>query len=435
GRCVIISMKPLATPVAKVVNPLGTVVTIQSDEETEKEQCEDAVIHENCDEALFRPIVAPKPILFSEGKPRTNPTDTMIVRSLDNSTGVAVKILGKSKDISSNSLSNNKKTKHITEENVFTKPKVSNRTSNENEEKLELGRPKQIEEHFTSNDTTDSVNISNHFDSFNYDDTREPLVFPDLPTLESFDCGLIFEESRDNFKDDIDFPYLEVKNDTDKECEFKSDMFEDASDCYDDLYINSEKHHNDKKENFNRNEEHITEEKVTPLKPRRPKAKLGVRIPNKNFPTKNEEDLEPLLPRRSWSSVAALKPKEKILDVSDKENCELLDLSDDKGSKKSFSSGIKNVKLIHIETPPDEDAAIEIVEPVLPEFRKNSWYSNVLDKSSDEEKLIDGSPGETTESDDSGKLPENRVTEDLISHTVIQTVSKAAKKKSKKKRK
>lgn len=61
-------MKPHTTCVAKVVNPLGTVVTIQSDEDNEVEIPEDAVIHENCDEALFRPVVTPKPVLYADNK-------------------------------------------------------------------------------------------------------------------------------------------------------------------------------------------------------------------------------------------------------------------------------------------------------------------------------------------------------------------------------
>lgn len=48
--------------VVKVVNPLGTVVTLHSSESDTPadSSIEDAVIHENCDETLFRPVVVPK---------------------------------------------------------------------------------------------------------------------------------------------------------------------------------------------------------------------------------------------------------------------------------------------------------------------------------------------------------------------------------------
>lgn len=60
----LVSIKHNAHIVAKVVNPLGTVVTVPNDHE---EPCggeppEDTVIHENCDEALFRPVVGVRPI-------------------------------------------------------------------------------------------------------------------------------------------------------------------------------------------------------------------------------------------------------------------------------------------------------------------------------------------------------------------------------------
>lgn len=67
----IVSMKPHTTGIIKVVNPVGTVVTVHSDDETVIEPPDDSVIHENCDEALFRPVVAPKPHLFIESKQQT----------------------------------------------------------------------------------------------------------------------------------------------------------------------------------------------------------------------------------------------------------------------------------------------------------------------------------------------------------------------------
>lgn len=65
GHCVIVTMKPHQAPpaVIKVVNPLGTVVTLhssESDTPVDSSIEDGVVIHENCDETLFRPVVVPK---------------------------------------------------------------------------------------------------------------------------------------------------------------------------------------------------------------------------------------------------------------------------------------------------------------------------------------------------------------------------------------
>ncbi|XP_045480086.1 breast carcinoma-amplified sequence 3 homolog isoform X2 [Harmonia axyridis] len=316
GHRVIVSMKPQATPVAKVVNPLGTVVTIHSDAETEKEQFEESIIHENCDETLFRPIIVSKPIVHTDGKPHTNPTDTMLVRSLDDSTEVAVKLLDKSKNTHCNNLMTNKKPKHIIEKPMnFSTEYNSNKSTTE---KKEIRKNKEEKSEINKEIAKTPFDISDQFDSISlgvnkYSGSPEPS--------DDMECALVFGEDKD-FKNEFDYPFLEIKNE-DKEA--KTDMFEDATDCYDDLYINIKKDITDK------NEENMTEEKIAPSKPRKPKTKLGVRIPNKHFPIKNEEDVESLIPKRSWSSVAATKPKEKVLDISEKENCDLLDFSDEKG--------------------------------------------------------------------------------------------------------
>ncbi|XP_044749936.1 breast carcinoma-amplified sequence 3 homolog isoform X2 [Coccinella septempunctata] len=326
GHRVIVSMKSQATPVAKVVNPLGTVVTIHSDAETEQEEFEEPVIHENCDEALFRPILISKPVVHTDGKPHTNPIDTMLVRSLDGGTEVAVKLLNKSKNIPSKIPSTNKKPKHINEKtiNSSTKQKTSNRNINANEKNEVKKDNEQISEKKEMVSTP--FDISNRSDSISMDENKYSSIPPD-----DIDCGLVFDDNKD-FKNDYDFPYFDNKNE-DKEA--KTDMFEDATDCYDDLYINM------KKEIAEKNEENLTEDKITTAKPRKPKAKLGVRIPNKNFPIKNDEEVESVIPKRSWSSVAATKPKDKVVDISEKENCDLLDLSDEKGGESSRNNDIE----------------------------------------------------------------------------------------------
>ena len=67
GCCVIVTMRQHLTGVAKVVNPLGTVVTVHSDDDSiEDKSVDDVVIHENCDEALFRPVVPKKAMVFEK---------------------------------------------------------------------------------------------------------------------------------------------------------------------------------------------------------------------------------------------------------------------------------------------------------------------------------------------------------------------------------
>ncbi|CAG9856672.1 unnamed protein product [Phyllotreta striolata] len=93
GRCVIVQMKPA---VAKVVNPLGTVVNVHSDDD-EPEPFEEPVrIHENRDETLFRPVVAPKAHHHSPY------VANILTKSLETATEVAVNILNKPLDINDN---------------------------------------------------------------------------------------------------------------------------------------------------------------------------------------------------------------------------------------------------------------------------------------------------------------------------------------------
>lgn len=104
----IVSVKPAlmhhhSNKVANVVNPLGTVVTVQSDEDdsnNEKQMSiddENVIIHENCDEALFRPVVAPKAIFYSGNNKTktTSPPEHILTKSLEANTEVAVRILCK----------------------------------------------------------------------------------------------------------------------------------------------------------------------------------------------------------------------------------------------------------------------------------------------------------------------------------------------------
>lgn len=69
----LVSIKHNSRIVAKVVNPLGTVVTVPNEQEelSSEEVIEDAIIHENCDEALFRPVVGVRPVVCLQ--PKTQP--------------------------------------------------------------------------------------------------------------------------------------------------------------------------------------------------------------------------------------------------------------------------------------------------------------------------------------------------------------------------
>ncbi|XP_066246460.1 breast carcinoma-amplified sequence 3 homolog [Euwallacea similis] len=103
GRCVLVSMKSspnpprrataAPSPIAKVVNPLGTVVTVYSDEDEEIPPHEDIVIYENCDETLFRPLVTPKSVSYV----RSSKADgNIMMQSLKGDTNVTVRVLDKS---------------------------------------------------------------------------------------------------------------------------------------------------------------------------------------------------------------------------------------------------------------------------------------------------------------------------------------------------
>uniref|UniRef100_A0AAR5PV04 BCAS3 WD40 domain-containing protein n=1 Tax=Dendroctonus ponderosae TaxID=77166 RepID=A0AAR5PV04_DENPD len=107
GRCVIVSVKapPMLpqrastapSPIAKVVNPLGTVVTVHSDEECEVVVPEEIVIYENCDETLFRPMVTPKTVNCKSSKADGG---NLMTQSLKGDTNVTVRLLDKAEILS-----------------------------------------------------------------------------------------------------------------------------------------------------------------------------------------------------------------------------------------------------------------------------------------------------------------------------------------------
>ncbi|XP_008191608.1 breast carcinoma-amplified sequence 3 homolog isoform X1 [Tribolium castaneum] len=351
GHCVIVSMKPSST-VAKVVNPLGTVVTVQSDDETTLEQqvIEDAVIHENCDEALFRPVVAPKAVFYSETKPKPCPPDHILTKSLEANTEVAVKIINHK---SNNEKNNRLSSKHIKSRESSPKTKTIKKSCGKIEEnKTKIKKEDKVQ------DVLDCVCV-------------DLPQFEDVPMKKSPDSSL-----------------------------FESILkFEDAEDC-------SEKMTNALNKTT---DPEITcsseEEKLSTRKARKPKTKLGVKITKeKENASLVEIDVPPI--KRSWNIVAASKPpKEKIID---------LDLPE-----------IESVESFAVNKLAKKENLIDIDVEV-----KNDELLKIDNKSSDE---IGSSP-DTTESDDSSKVPPIVEDENLAPAQNSQT-SKSSRKKSKKKRK
>lgn len=86
------------SPIAKVVNPLGTVVTVHSDEECEVAVPEEIVIYENCDETLFRPMVTPKTVAYCKSSKADG--GNMMTQSLKGDTNVTVRLMDKAELVS-----------------------------------------------------------------------------------------------------------------------------------------------------------------------------------------------------------------------------------------------------------------------------------------------------------------------------------------------
>lgn len=243
GHCVIVSMKQYGGSVAKVVNPLGTVVTVNLNHDVEykkpqQQQQEEVVIHENCDEALFRPVIASKSLHYTDNRKKSSLIDdgNICTKNLKSTTQFTYKI---------------------------TEPSVKNKkVKNEKNHKLELINNKRC------------VNVD-------VDEAKPIYVTEPLPPLEDF----------------IDAAEPSIKE---------------------------QQQHSSSEENV------VIEEKIVPKKTRKPKAKLGVRIP--------KDEPSPLLPPsspppviKSWSSIVSsptvIKPKELI--NSDLEIDQLIDNNDE----------------------------------------------------------------------------------------------------------
>ncbi|KAG5893569.1 hypothetical protein JTB14_028336 [Gonioctena quinquepunctata] len=399
GRCVIVQMKPA---VAKVVNPLGTVVNIHSDDEVEVEVFEE-VIHENCDEALFRPFVASKGLCHGKTKQYV---DSIITKSLESTTEVAVKILDKTDKLKS-------KMGELFPKNV--KEKLKSDLPNDTKVKVEF-RSKL--DHSTDVPSQPlNIHLKESIKSFTFD--LPPLDNEDFFSLENFP------------KSDSGGEEFSIISDEAK----KRNQLKNEISCTLDGFTET-----------NTLGESIIEERSISKRARKPKTKLGVKIVNIGDENVNtEKTLEhcsaeitlPAPPKKSWSNIAASKPiKEKSsIDCTENEKDTNLDLSrieflEEYTVHLPRKSPYSVSDLIDINIPHEEDSNKELL--VAPE----DVNLVKLDKSSDDEKgESSNSPVEASESDDSGKVPElSSVFEDLTdSKTTLVTVTKPSRRRKKKK--
>lgn len=410
-------MKHHSTSVAKVVNPLGTVVTVQSDDETGTEATEDVVIHENCDEALFRPVVAPKTLVYSDHRP-TNIPDNIYTKNLKLTTEINYKV---------------KDSKQKPVEVRPIKPKKS-------KTKIVVTEPDKPFPNFVDKFASDHSKKGVVTETLNLITQQEDEVFkPDSsPSLDDFDFSKHNEELEKIVSDIRQLPPL-----TDSITKLDK-IFDPDDDCSKLSKLKNDIQQVTERETISSSEENVVEEKPITKKPRKPKSKLGVRISNVN--KENEENLSrkktevsceitlPTPPKRSWSSIAASKPKEP-------EKTEV--------ETETFTIDIPSQKHDLIELDDELDKLkCEMLEPAkvfeTDEVKVATEDFNLLkvDKSSDDEK-ISSSQTETTESDDSSKVPAEQVamdTEDDNCQLVINSSAnsqgvKPAKRKPKKKRK
>lgn len=454
GRCVIVSIKHHSATVAKVVNPLGTVVTVQSDEDIELEPTEE-IIHENCDEALFRPVVASKAIIFAETKnlqtrtPSTSSCDDKISPQTQNT-----EILTRKIDDSHNKISTEKcnidKSDSLSEvdsgieKEGSESPLLCDRISDKHTPKR-IHSDQKIE--FSTKPLAHSNCLKNKSFICDISDTLADMQFVPLsqPKKQPFDIitpppleKLEFPRRAQSPEDHL----ISLKTPTEE----PPDQYENEllpKHVKKDKHIKNDRYQGlDQKDIISSSEENAFEEKTIAKKPRKPKTKLGTRIIN--IPKENDDQKDDIsvdfhisLPKRSWSNVTANKAS--LIDASD----EVAQTSDTKCMSNtptlSYSSILKRDTIESKSSQENSLVSSEVLEPekIQYECKMPEIHLLKLDKSSDEDK-IEGSQTETTESDDSGKIPIETVAmdieEDSQLETVKSTTSKIIKKKSKKKR-
>lgn len=423
-------MKPA---VAKVVNPLGTVVNVHSDEEADIEVFEEA-IHENCDETLFRPVVAPKIVLNHD---KVQYGDNILTKSLESTTEVAVKILKKSTANIEKSIPKMTATE--------SKPKENTKESKKSRNKIVANV--KIEPIFDLFDSKPITKISS-----------EPRITTEIekitPLVPLEKLNIDFERSNKHI---LDFPPLDNDNFFSLE-NISKDTFEDASE--EPTRTESKKSKNkgiknnlDHLSETNSSEENILEEKVVTKRNRKPKSKLGVKIINTNnentntYIEKNTDSVSaeitlPAPQKKSWSNIAASKPKQKCLIdcTEDDKTFDLpkIDFVDEEFTiqlPKKATPVLSNISdFININDTEEEkfdtDTDKDIFSiPDIPESDDSVLFKT--HKCSDDEKgELSSSPADTTESDDSGKISTTTV---LLTETKVTSNAKNCRKKKKKK--
>ncbi|XP_056641626.1 breast carcinoma-amplified sequence 3 homolog [Diorhabda sublineata] len=372
GRCVIVQMKPA---VAKVVNPLGTVVNVQSGDEPVVEVFEET-IHENCDETLFRPIVAPKII---PNKNKVYYDENILTKSLDSTTEVAVNILRKSTD-------------------GQTRNEDSKNSKNET---VAGGKVEPI------------FDLSDHRPRTNLDEIEYiERTFVDYP-LENDDFFSLENLKVDHFQEATEPPH----SNENKKPKMNRNNLENLS------------------EN-NSSEENVIEEKVVAKRNRKPKTKLGVKIASvvNNENTNPDKVTDPPAgitlpapPKKSWSSIAVSKPK-TIIDCRDIDSQKIVFGVEEQFTVQLPKKTPPNISdFIDINVSEDEKIDTDTDKDIF--SLPDDAFLSTSHKCSDEEKCdLSSSPAEATESDDSGKLPSTAFIE-----TKITSTSKNSKKKKKKK--
>ncbi|KAF5271182.1 hypothetical protein FQR65_LT05326 [Abscondita terminalis] len=449
GRCVIVSMKPHTTSVAKVVNPLGTVVTVHSDEDGIAEVVEDVVIHENCDEALFRPVVAPPPYNKSKKSNQIISTKPLV------ETTKKLELQNQKPDVNPNpakskteTIAKVTKTKLEIKDIEPTKPSEALVTKKPKlKAKSNAEKPAEKEKPADAN-LTISLNTCNGT-AQDISPLNNLITTPDLmdaiPTF-SFPISLKNKNDDNNEHERYTFTPLFKKTEKDKKCEeikikkFEDEKFENpTNELVSTLTIEPQKEvstHKVAKSNCLESEEVILsseEEKTAAKKVRKPKAKLGVRLnKGKDFEKETSPTIEVSLPlpKKTWSSVVSTKPVEippEIYDMPELE-CEPCEMP-----KRSYSTAAKQHLL---EIDPNEDC--NMTDLLIPEkiYVETQDLKNDT-KSDDENKENGGSQNETTESDDSAKVIAMDTEEDNCQAEVTkgnQPADKNVKKKSKKKK-
>lgn len=490
----IVTVKQHASGIAKVVNPLGTVLTVHSENETETEIFEDAVIHENCDEALFRPVVATNAVVLVDPKIETKSLPSHKTTVLEAKSVNVKNIINTSFDFLSKAAKGYKKDKSVEKKifsindgNIECEPhtksnsKVLNVNRNitlnslENQEEdskqsfLSNNEFDLLENCFTIGDTLlhkPKAKISNISDShFDFLEKKEDEVDSCKSALlesnttsckeEEFDVSKKKSQSKDaksliNLQQFVEETKLQRESllDSITNEKTKSEISTENS---------SSKKLKSKKllKNIDQNEpvsssseEKTTDEKQISRKPRKSKTKLGVRIasPKEDFDLFDNKDDEPYIqvtlpaPKKTWSSVASSNlPTSEVSDKNNKiEDCSL------KSSKKMYSTVTKTVDVDFNLDFKENCDNILISEEVLgqktkvwPKIMDHDPLEDILKINKSDDEKNSSSPVETTESDDSGKINiETKGTEeDLWQPEVkVSSVTKSSKKSKRKHR-